>query len=248
LTANHFLVKPKNLQPPYAWLEDEEHHHLSRVLRKGPGERVWLLDEQGNSYRAEVTEVGRRQTRLVLLEKRKAPAGRLKLVLAQALLKLKNMDLVVQKAAELGVGVIVPIEAARSVVRIEGKETPKLERWRKIAREAAKQSRRPDIPSIEPPQSFLTFLGTRAEPKRLILSENGGRLLRDILVAEPGRREGAKTPEVVVLVGPEGGWTVEEERRARERGFEAVSLGERILRSETAALAVSAVISIFWGG
>jgi 16S rRNA (uracil1498-N3)-methyltransferase len=247
LTANHFLVKPKNLHPPYAWLEDEEHHHLSRVLRMGPGERVWLLDEQGNSYQAEVMEVGRRQTRLLLLEKKETPARRLRLVLAQALLKSKNMDLIVQKATELGAAVIVPIDAARSLVRLGEKETPKLERWRKIAREAAKQSRRSDVPSIEPLQSFLTFLGSRDEPRKLILSENGGRQLRDILAGEPGPPEGGKVPAVVILVGPEGGWTVEEERQALERGFEAVSLGGRILRSETASLAVSAAISIFWG-
>jgi len=247
LTSNHFLVKPKNLHPPYALLEDEEHHHLSHVLRMGPGERVWLLDEQGNSYQAEVTEVGRRQTRLLLLDKKKEPAARLRLVLAQALLKSKNMDLVIQKATELGVDVIVPIEAARCVVRLGEKETSKLERWRKIAREATKQSRRLDIPSLQPPQPFNSFLGAWEEPKRLILCQNGGVLLRDMLASGPGQPEGGEFPAVVVLVGPEGGWTGEEEEQAVGRGFEAVSLGDRVLRSETAALAVLAAISIFWG-
>jgi len=247
LTSNHFLVKTKNLHPPYALLEEEEHHHLSRVLRKGPGDRVWLMDEQGNSYQAEVMEVGRERTRLVLLDKRIAPASPLRLVLAQSLLKSKNMDQVVQKATELGVWAIVPIEAARSVVRLEGRETPKLERWRKIAREAAKQSRRSDIPSLLPPQTLLSFLEARDESKKIILCESGGAPLREVLAAGFGPAGERKPPAVAVLVGPEGGWTREEEEQAFERGFEAASLGGRILRSETAALAVSAAISIFWG-
>lgn len=247
MTSNHFLVKQKNLNPPHALLEGEEHHHLSRVLRKGPGERVWLVDEQGNSYRAEVAEVGRRQTRLSVLEKKEASASRLRLVLAQALIKSKNMELVIQKATELGVDVIIPIVAARSVVKLNKNEAGKLERWRKIAREAAKQSRRSGIPFIHPPQRYSSFLEARDEPRRLILCEDGGVILRDILALGPTQPGKPMIPAVVVLVGPEGGWTEEEEKQAVESGFEAVSLGSRILRSETAALAILAAISIFWG-
>lgn len=247
MTSNHFLVKQKNLHPPQALLDEEEHHHLSRVLRMAPGEKVWLVDEQGNSYRAEVEEVGGRQTRLSILEKREASAGKLRLILAQALIKSKSMDLVIQKATELGVAVIIPVEAARSVVRLKDKEAGKLERWRKIAREAAKQSRRSDIPFIQPPQPYSSFLRAREEPRRLILCEDGGVILRDILAEGPGQPGHPKVPAVVVLVGPEGGWTKEEEEQAVEKGFAAVSLGSRILRSETAALAILAAISVFWG-
>jgi len=246
LTSNHFLVKAKNLHPPVAFLDEGEHHHLSRVLRIGPGDRVWLMDAEGNTYLAEVMEVGGEKTRLSLLEKKAAPAGRPRLVLAQALLKSKNMDLVIQKATELGVGIIVPIEAARSVVKLGGKETPKLERWKKIAQEAAKQSRRPDIPTLEAPQPLAAFLGDRNEPRKLILCESGGAPLREVLMRGFGPA-GEGNPAVAVLVGPEGGWTRQEEEQAVASGFEAVSLGGRILRSETAAFAVSAAISVFWG-
>jgi 16S rRNA (uracil1498-N3)-methyltransferase len=247
LTSNHFLVKAKNLNPPAALLDGGEHHHLSRVLRMGPGDRVWLMDENGNTYRAEVKEVGPEKTRLALLGKETAPAGGPRLVLAQALLKSKSMGMVIQKATELGVGVIVPIEAARSVVRLGGKENLRLERWRKIAREAAKQSRRSHVPSLEPPQPLPFFLEDRDEPRRLILCEGGGVSLRDILSGGFGPAGEKRPPAVAVLVGPEGGWTREEVEQAVEKGFKAVSLGRRILRSETAALAVSAAISIFWG-
>lgn len=247
MTANHFLVKQKNMHPPQALVVEEEHHHLSRVLRIGPGEKVWLVDEQGRSYRAEVEEVGRRQTRLLILEKKEASAGRIRLFLAQALIKSKHMDLVIQKATELGVEVIIPVVAARSVVKLNEKEAGKLERWRKIAAEAAKQSRRSDIPVIHPPQPYSSFLEARDEPRRFILCEDGGVILREILAGEPVPPGRPQVPAVVVLVGPEGGWTKKEKEQALEKGFEAVSLGGRILRSETAALAVLAAISVFWG-
>lgn len=247
MTSNHFLVKPKNLNPPHALVDREEHHHLSRVLRKAPGERVWLVDEEGSFYWAEVEEVGRRETRLLILKKKEAMPGKLRLVLAQALIKPKGMELVIQKATELGVGVIIPVEAVRSVIRLGGKESGKLERWRRIAGEAAKQCRRPDIPFIETPQPYMSFLRARDEQRRLILCEDGGIILREILAAGPGRPGVPEVSSVVVLVGPEGGWTREEQEQAFENGFEPICLGSRILRSETAALAVLAALSFFWG-
>jgi 16S rRNA (uracil1498-N3)-methyltransferase len=246
LTSNHFLVRQRNLRPPLALVNEEEHHHLSRVLRKVPGDRVWLVDEEGNSYLARVEEVGRQQTRLLILEKKEATASRLRLVLAQALIKSKNMELIIQKATELGVSVIIPVAAVRSVVRLSPGEAGKRERWSKIAAEAAKQSRRPDIPSIWAPQPFASFIRERNETRRFILCEDGGARLRDILAAGPLRPGDPDVPTAVVLVGPEGGWTKEEEAQAFQKGFEAVSLGSRILRSETAALAVLAAMSIFW--
>ncbi|MFZ2055067.1 MAG: 16S rRNA (uracil(1498)-N(3))-methyltransferase [Candidatus Aminicenantales bacterium] len=247
MTSNHFLVEQKNLRPPYARLEGEEHHHLCRVLRVRSGEKVWLVDKQGSSFRAEVIEVGRQQTRLLVLEKEEPSAAKIRLVLAQALIKSKTMDLVIQKATELGVQAVVPIEASRSVLKLEGRERARLERWRKIAREAAKQSRRTDIPLIHAPHPFSVFLESRDEPKKFILCEDEGILLRDILVEAPVDSVSSAMPGVVLLVGPEGGWSKEEEQRAMEKGFEAVSLGTRILRSETAALAALAAIQIFWG-
>jgi 16S rRNA (uracil1498-N3)-methyltransferase len=246
LTSNHFLVKQRNVRPPLAIVDEEEHHHLSRVLRRAPGERVWLVDEKGNSYLARVEEVGRRQTRLLILEKREASGCRLRLVLAQALIKSKNMELVIQKATELGVSTIIPVAAARSVVRLSGGEAGKRERWSKIAAEAAKQSRRSDIPVVQAPRPLSSFLQTCDETRRFILCEDGGARLRDILAAGPARPGDHESPAAVVLIGPEGGWTKEEERQALQEGFEAVSLGSRILRSETAALAVLAAISVFW--
>ncbi len=247
MTSNRFLVKPNNLHLPLARLDGEEHHHLSRVLRVQPGEKVWLMDERGNAFQAEVIEVGRKQTRLRVLEKEAPASPKVRLVLGQALIKTKNMEWVIQKASELGVQAIVPVEAARSVLKLKGREGPKLARWRRIAREAVKQSRRTDIPSILPSQPISLFLESRDESIKFILCEHGGVLLRSSLADPPVDSDPSGIPGIVILVGPEGGWSREEEEQALGSGFRAVSLGTRILRSETAALAALAAIQIFWG-
>ncbi len=247
MTSNRFLVKPENLRLPYARLEGEEHHHLSRVLRVRPGERVWLVEEGEGAFRAEVLEIGPNETRLRVLEGERVGTTEMPVILAQSLIKPKNMDLVIQKATELGVREIVPVEASRSVSRIGGRGAPKLARWQRIAREAAKQSRRTDIPSVSPPQPFSDFLGSRKEPRKFILCEAGGTLMRDLLTGPPVETAPAGDRGVVLLVGPEGGWSGEEESRAFDHGFQAASLGTRILRSETAALAGLAVIQALWG-
>jgi 16S rRNA (uracil1498-N3)-methyltransferase len=246
LTSTHFLIKQKNLRLPFAVIEGEEHHHLSKVLRLKPGKRIWLIDEQGGSYLAEVQEVGKEQTRLSILEEADKEEVKIELTLAQGLIKSKKMDFLIQKATELGMSSFIPVMARRSVVKIQDKETKKIERWQRIAAEAAKQSRRPLVPEIDFPQPFPHFIENRNESRKLLLCETEGRYLRDIFAEGPGRPGEDGTPSVLILVGPEGGWTEEEEGLALERGFEAFSLGKQVLRAETAALAALAMISHFW--
>lgn len=246
MTSTHFLVKQKSLHFPSAILEEEEHHHLSKVLRIKPGKRVWLIDEEGERYLAEVTEVGKQQTKLNILEKTEKTEKKIHLTLAQALIKAKKMDLLIQKATELGMDAFVPVTASRSVVRLRENEAKKVERWQRIATEAAKQSRRSCVPAICFPQPFRSFIDNRSESKKLLLSEDRGRYLREILAEPTGTLRAGGIPSVIIAVGPEGGWTKEEENSALERDFEAVRLGKQVLRSETAALAALAIISHFW--
>lgn len=246
MTSTHFLIKQKSLHFPSAILDGEEHHHLSKVLRTKPGKRVWLIDELGGCYLAEVKEVGEQQTRLLILEKAEKEETTIHLTLAQALIKSKKMDFLIQKAAELGLSSFIPVIANRSVVKIQEKEAKKIERWQKIAAEAVKQSRRSFVPAIYSPQPFRSFIENRSDSRRLILCETRGRYLRDIFSEGPGNPAKGGIPSVLITVGPEGGWTREEENFAIERGFEAVSLGKHVLRSETAALAALAMISHFW--
>jgi 16S rRNA (uracil1498-N3)-methyltransferase len=250
LTSTHFIVKTENLDFPHAVLDGDEHYHLSRVLRAKPGRRVWLVDERGVSYLAEVEDIGRSWTRLRLIETPKSPArAGVEIILAQSVLKSKKMDLIVQKATELGMRLFMPVLAERSVVRVREREARlKVDRWRKIAREAAKQSRCSYIPGVLPPIPLRDFLAGRGEQKKLILCEGQGKPLTDIIADRPASYSVEEVPEVLLLVGPEGGWTASEVKAAREKGFEEVTLGRRILRSETAVLAALAVISQFWDG
>jgi 16S rRNA (uracil1498-N3)-methyltransferase len=246
LTATRFLVERRNIRFPFARLEGGEHHHLSKVLRARPGQQVWLVDDAANSYEAEILEVGEAQTLLKILAWTSAEAISVRITLGQALLKSKKMDWLIQKGTELGVDVIIPLATARAIVKVAGGEGRRVERWRKIAREAAKQSRRTSLPEVAEPLAFRAFLDGCQGTKKLILTEDGGTPLREILRLGPGEAAGAATPAVLLAVGPEGGWTKEEEAGSRAAGFEPVSLGKQPLRSETAALAALAMISHFW--
>jgi len=172
-------------------------------------------------------------------------APRTRVALAQGLMEAKKLETVLEKAAELGCRDFIPVISARSLKASGERADKKLERWKRIAREAAKQCKAPLLTDVHAPRPLGELLGSPGAEERLFLSEHGGRPLRDILAARTG--PGARPPaSVVLLVGPKGGWTEGEERAIRQAGFEAVSLGRRILRAETAALAGAAMIVHFW--
>ena len=148
MTSNHFFVKKNDLRSSTVFLYGKEHHHLSRVARIKPDERVCLFDEQGTNYLARVEEIRKDMTRLSILEKLDKDKPKVKITLAQALLKSKKMDIIIQKSAELGVTNIIPVITARTIVKIEEKIPNKIERWKKIALEAVKQSHISFLPSI----------------------------------------------------------------------------------------------------
>lgn len=245
MTSNHFFVLKDNIAWPEAFLGGDQHRHLSIVLRSRPGDEVWLFDENGARYRGRVEAVEKERTVIGLVEILPASAEpRVKIVLAQALLKQKPMDFIISKATELGAAGIVPVAAGRSVIKLDGGWERKAARWTRIAREAAKQSRRASLPSIGPPRS-IAELGDPAEAgeERFVLSEKGGPPLKTRLLAilEKGLPDRA-----VIAVGPEGGWTESEEKSLGSGGFEPVSLGGRILRAETASLVAIALIDHLW--
>jgi 16S rRNA (uracil1498-N3)-methyltransferase len=242
LTSNHFFIEKAKAGGPVLVLEGREHHHLSRVVRLHPGETVWLFDEEGTKYTARIEEVGGERTLLVCLDLTPGTGPRTRICLAQALLKAKTMDFVVQKAAELGLAEIRTVAAERSVAKLEGKSDRKLERWAMIAREASKQSRLGIAPRILAPQPLARFLKESSADRRMVLSEHRGRRLRDIVI----EASDAAPSEAIVLIGPEGGWTAGEEAEILGAGYEAVNLGPAVLRAETAALSALSILSQFW--
>ena len=240
MTSKQFFLERIETGAARVWLEGPENHHLARVARIRAGESVWLFDGDGRRFQAEVEEVGRDRSRLRLVGPAEEPPPGLGIVLGQAVIKPANMDLVVRKAVELGATTIVPLVTARSLPGPPGDRGSKVERWRKIALEAAKQSRRAAPPAIEPPRTLDELVARYRAGRRLRLSECGGVPLRDV-VSGPGRPEA-----VVLLTGPEGGWTEREEKALEAAGFEAVSLGRTILRAETATIAALGMIAHFW--
>ena len=240
MTSNRFFIRKESQESSFVFLKGEEHHHLSRVARIKPGENVYLFDRQGSDYLARVEEVGKNSTRLFVLEKRQKKDIRTRVILAQALIKAKNLELILQKATELGMSDFIPVISSRSVVKIGDKTEKKMQRWRRIVLESAKQCGRSVVPQIHNPSDLNILLQTRDEEKKFLFCGRGGKYLKDLLVS-------LKPPaSVVLLVGPEGDWTDREERDIVSHGFEAVSLGPLILRSETAAMASLAMVSHFW--
>jgi len=215
----------------YAEITGEDAHHLARVLRARPGQFFEVSDNR-SLFLAEVESAGPKRVRLRIREALPAePAGG-EIRLLAALIKFDRFEAVVEKATELGVSAIVPVEAARSEKGLLAAADRRVERWRRIAREASQQSRRMRLPEILPPCRLSDALDETAAA-RCYLDEEGG---------EPLLRAAGETA-VAFAVGPEGGWTEGERRVFQAEGWAPVSLGPGILRADTAAIAALAVLS-----
>jgi 16S rRNA (uracil1498-N3)-methyltransferase len=170
------------------------------------------------------------------------PESPLQLSLAMALVKGEKFDLVVQKTTELGVTRIVPTVVARSDLRLRNTEerNSRLERWRRIALEAAKQSGRAFIPEISAPVTFDNLIRATVTESgiRILFAEHGGTAFTDLAT---------RPPHLLALIGPEGGWTSTELDLATEHGWQIITLGGRTLRAETAAIAITALLQHRFG-
>lgn len=246
MTSNHFFVPKAQVEGPRAVLRGRESRHLRRVLRGRPGDEVWLFDEDGVRYRAMVERAAPEEVVCALLERLDPIPSPTRVTLAQAILKAKAMDAVVQKAAEFGVASFVPVLSRRSVARLGPRDLEKPGRWARIALEAAKQSRTGRPPMVEPVRRLEDFLGRCEARAKIVLSEHGGERLRTVLEAFARGHEGRPPESVALLVGPEGGWSSEEEASWAGAGFIPALLGRTVLRAETAALAVLAIVSHDW--
>jgi 16S rRNA (uracil1498-N3)-methyltransferase len=245
VTANQFYVPAIAKGADRIVLGGEEHRHLARSARVRAGETVWLIDAEGRRAFARVERVGDERTELAVLALEEPDAPRTRVALAQALVEAKTLETILEKAAELGCTDFIPVVSARSLRAPKERTDRKLERWKRIVREAAKQCKGRLVTSVHPPRPLAALLREPPPGLRLFLSEHGGRPLRDV-VAGPEATPRRPPPAAVLLVGPTGGWTEKEEGDIRGAGFVAVSLGRRILRAETAAIAGSALIVHFW--
>jgi len=216
-------------------------HHASRVLRLGAGDEVTLFNGEGGECPGRIEEVGR-GVRVRLGDwrdiERESP---LELVLAQALPSGDKMDWIVQKAVELGAARIQPLSAARSVVKLSGERAERrVEHWRQVAIAACEQCGRNRLPLIEPILDLRQWLGGRVQ-------DNGISCLMLAPGATQRPRELAGARRLILLVGPEGGLSEEEASMASSAGFAGLSLGPRILRTETAGPAALAALGALHG-
>jgi 16S rRNA (uracil1498-N3)-methyltransferase len=230
LARRRFFVD--NIRGGQAELRGDEARHLTRVLRVEAGQRFEISDNR-SAYLAEIVEA--RGDRVVFRVESgiESPPPPVKITLCASLIKFDRFEWIVEKATELGVERILPVEAARSERGLFEASRKRSERWERIARESSQQSRRTTLPEILPPARFAAALETEAD-LRLFLEEE---------TAPPMMRALSQPPEsAAVLLGPEGGWTESERELAAAAGWTAVSLGPQVLRAETAAVAAMAVL------
>lgn len=232
-----FYASSEQFQKETVTLSLEETRHLRDVLRLKEEAQVQVFDGDGREFLCAVQAIGKKETVLKILEQISPPAPEsdLDLTLAVALLKGEKFDLVVQKAVELGVTSLIPLNTKRADVQLKDADK-RLERWRKIALEAAKQSGRAKLMAIEKPLEFKNFIET-ANGTRVLFAERGGARFSDI----------KETKKITAVVGAEGGWEAAEIELAREKEFQIVTLKGRILRAETAAISIATVLQHRFG-
>jgi 16S rRNA (uracil1498-N3)-methyltransferase len=223
-----------------AQIAGEDARHLTRVLRVEAGQRYEISDNR-NVYLAEIETAHKENVVFKTLEKLPAAPPTARFELYAALIKFDRFEWIVEKATELGVTEIVPVEAARSERGLEKAAAKRLERWRRIALEASQQSRRPHLPEIAAPVPLARVLA-RSGTCRYALDEAPG--TAPLLKALPAIRTAQDT--VGILTGPEGGWTEDERTSFAAAGWTPVSMGPTILRAETAVIAALAVVSQAW--
>ncbi len=234
-----FFVPPDQIRNDHFSLKGPEAYHAITVLRTQVGDTIELFDGGDSSYLGRVTSTETSELQGILIEKRKEAADLpFELILCPALIKAAKWDWLIEKACEIGVTRLIPLKAARSVVMIEKSDVEnKLERWRRVALAASKQSGRTQVMRIDAPMGLEAILNGRgAGDLSLMPSEKEQK--RTIREACQGHTAGT----VHILVGPEGGWEMDELALAERLGAKTVRLGPTLLRSETASLVATSLV------
>jgi 16S rRNA (uracil1498-N3)-methyltransferase len=239
VVSRRFFIPPELIHNEETRLPNAEARHLKNVLRIREGESVEIFDGEGNGWsgvvefrRDEVFICGLRQTHL----RRQQPVAA-RLTLAMAMIKPARFEWTLEKATELGVDEFLPLYTARSEIRISGEKiSGRLSRWDRITKEASKQCRRLDVPRVYPPLEFHRFLSSEEYSihNKILFYEKSGDKWRRCRTETAGN--------IIISIGPEGGWTEDEIVAAEKSGCGVYGLGRRLLRAETAALAA---ISVF---
>jgi len=242
---HRFYVMPENWNADPPVLRASELHHARDVLRLEPGERVVVFNGRGHEIMAEITKVTRKEIQMRKLHEARVPPLRCEITLAQAIPKGKNMDLIVQKAVELGAAKIAPIISDRTIVHLQDKEAvQKQAKWQQVAVEAAKQCGQNWLPTVQIPRKLSDFFdGIAPLQIRLIGSLQSDAVHLKTVLAEYENEHESRPTSVLMCIGPEGDFTPAELNLARSHGCRPITLGPIILRVETAAIYCLSVLS-----
>jgi len=238
-----FFLPTTQINQSRAILTGAEFHHLRHVLRLNVGDRLTLCDEQGGEHEGSIVHLSATSAEITIPASSSSVPGLFSLTLAQSVLKGQKMDLVIEKATELGVSRIVPFFSAFTVAQLlPERRTERVARWQRLAQSAAKQSGSP-VPLITLPQSFSDLLAAvpAAAGKVLLYEKERTQTLKAFAQTHPA------LSSLWVVIGPEGGFAAGEVEQAQAAGFQAVGLGTRILRAETASIVAAALCRFLWG-
>ena len=239
--SHRFFVSPKAIAGGMVILNREIAHQLRNVLRLQPGSEIVVLDDSGREYDVTLTRLSRDGAAGQISGQRLCPnEPRISLTLYACLIKGERFEWVLQKGTELGVSRFVPVISERTVLRDPARVEKRRPRWARIVREAAEQSRRARLPVLERAMSFPDACAESVDRHDRVLlpwEETTEGSLGDAV------RDGPTAVErIALIVGPEGGFTLQEVAQAQERGIQVVTLGPRILRAETAGIVAAALV------
>jgi 16S rRNA (uracil1498-N3)-methyltransferase len=245
MSRRRFFAPPEAFDKQTVTLTGDEARHLREVLRLTAGDEVFVFNGAGKEFRCTIESARRNETLLSQCHEI-APTHQespLKLTLAVALLKGEKFDFLVQKTTELGVTRIVPVTTSHADIRLRDASDAekRVHRWKRIAIEAAKQCGRATVPAIPLPSSVETIICDSEDSCRVMFSERGGTSLHE------GLNSISRPASALALIGSEGGWADEEITMASNAGWQIVTLGGRILRAETAAIAATVLLQDKWG-
>ena len=243
---HRFFTSPENISEGVVTLCGSDVAHIRNVLRLKSGDRVQVLDGRGGCFVVSLIRVGREkiQGRIESREDARNYESPLFIRLGQALVKGTGYDGIVRRAVELGVGDVVPVKSRRCIVKLSKSDmVRKAERWQRIAREASKQCGRERVPEVGPAvMSVEAFCAANqdADLKLAFWEEERATQVNDMPV-------GGKPSSAAILIGPEGGFAAGEIESAEKHGFQPVSLGPRLLRTDTAPLVALSILQYRWG-
>ena len=235
------FIGADKIQNDIATVDGSDLNYLKNVMRLKIGDEISVLDNKSREFSSKVISIDKNAIKArFLAEKQPKSELKIQVTIAQGLPKNPKMDIIIQKATELGAARMIPLLTERSVIKLrDKKEIQKVERWQKIAKEAAEQSGRSVIPVVDEIRNFRDIFTICDNFDRCVMLWE----MEKEMTLKTFFRENKKIKSLLILIGPEGGFSQEESSLAKKHGFATVSIGNRILRTETAAPAVLSMIN-----